>query len=232
MEDSTETCVGIIAVTPEGASRAYRELSLGYYDHFGRYVNPVINMITQPLIDHVNTFGDKSAWLKMIQDCLDKLESIGSNLIMMPANSSHLIYHGLTPKKSTILNMVDESICYLKSISAKKSLLIGTSVSLSESLYLKDTYIRDHMITMSQSEQDSIDDIIKNELILGRISKSSKRFIEEMVETYRKKELIDRVFFACTELPCFFNDNISGVEADNSLSILVSSVIDKTIINR
>lgn len=216
--------IGILAVTPEGATKAFRDLSIKCYQIFGEYKNPEILLYMQSLDDHVNSFGDQCVWRRLIQEGVDTLCGSGCDLIWMPANSSHLVIDEINFGQTQFVNMVNDALAYLGTRS-HKTLLMGTNISISEKLYLSDRYNLEHCVSLEQADQQRINDIIVKELILGRISDNSRGFILDLIKLYKVSHGIEEVFFACTELPCFFNERELGIKVSDSISVSIESLM-------
>lgn len=217
--------LGIFAVTPEGGAKAYRDVCMAFYKSLGSYQNPTTVLYTQPLIGHVENFGNKKIWHDIVQSGIDFLLNSGAKIIWMPANSSHLIIDEVRTGDATFVNMVDQSIASLKQ-DKRKTLVLGTNVSMSDQLYFKDKAGLDHCLIVEKEEQERVHNIILNELILGSISVASREFFKTLIEQYRKEKGVERVFFACTELPCFFKPNDFSISMDDSISVSIRSIVD------
>lgn len=216
--------IGILGVTPEGASRAYRELVLSFYDALGAYKSPAIHMFTQPLYKHVDSFGDAESWIKLIQEGVDSLLKTGADLIWMPANSSHIVVDLIDFKGVDFINMVGLSIAHLKE-GREKSLLLGTNISVSEKLYYKDKKLCGICLRLPTEQQDIINRIILEEMLLGRISEASRILVTDIVKKFCRENGVEKIFLACTELPSFFGENEFGLPTENSISVSIRQII-------
>ena len=216
--------IGIIAITAEGASKAFRDLNNAFYKKQGKYKNPDILMTMQPLSDHVSCFGDKNRWTALLQESVDILIAGGASMIWMPANSSHLSIDQVDFKGIPFINMVDIASQHLNK-EQKKTLVMGTSVSMSDALYFKHTTGNTNLRKLNASEQEKLDKIILEELILGTISDESRHFIKETITSYKAKG-VEKAFFACTELPCFFSPNEFDIPVEDSINISINKIID------
>ena len=179
----TELTIGIFAVTPEGAAKAYRDLTLRFYQKYGKYVGPHILMDTQPLIYHVQSFGDEERWTALVQGGVDVLIEGGADVIWMPANSSHLVMGNIEFKPAKAINMVDSSVDFLLA-SPGKPLALGTNLSMSEKLYFKKPEMLERCIRPNEGDRMKVHQIILQELVLGRISNESREFIRRLVKKH------------------------------------------------
>ncbi len=222
----TDTKIGILAVTAEGAAKTYRDMHIAFYDKFGAYNNPTITMTMHPLIDHVNNFGDKNKWVLLIQKGIDDLIDQNVDLICMPANSSHLVIDEIDFKDVPFINMVEEAVNHLKN-TTKNTLILGTKISLSESLYLKN--LPANCFVPKTDDIEKLNEIIVKEMVLGKLSETSRSFILNMIEENQKAHNIEHLFFACTELPCFFNNRDLPLPTLDSIQLLIKKVLTQCL---
>lgn len=216
--------IGILAVTAEGAAKAFRDMTVAFYEAFGAYNNPHILMNMQPLSAHVENFGDKEKWTGLVQAGFDSLRDRGAHIAWMPANSSHLVVNDLFFGDMVFVNMVDASIERM-AIMKGRPLVLGTNVSLSDKLYFRDPAALKNFVRPDEDERARINEIILKELILGKMSVQSRSFVKDLVVRYRQNDNIDNLFLACTELPCFFDRNDFAVPVDDSISVGIKAVI-------
>jgi aspartate racemase len=216
--------IGIFAITPEGGALAFQNLNRAFYNQIGRYQNPEIILYIQPLKNHVESFGHVEQWTELLQKGIDFFKNNHVDLIWMPANSSHLVINHIDFKGIEFVNMVSHSIDFLMKKSDQKILILGTSLSLSDRLYLKNGQ-PSHIIVPDDKDKEFIDKIIFNELILGEISRESRAYILEMIQSYKVRDNINSVFFACTELPCFFDKNDVNLSIYNSINVAIDQLI-------
>ncbi len=221
--DITHKTIGILGVTPEGASKAYRDLSIAFYRTFGNYRNPNILLYTQPLERHVTSFGQEAKWIALLQEGIDTLIRSGAELIWMPANSSHLVVGQLDFKGIPFVNMVEASIDALAQ-TKETPLVLGTKISVSEKLYFKDPARLSHCMRPDEGEQEKINDIIVKELVVGSLSVESSDYLHDLVKRYTDKGA-DSLFLACTELPCFLEDGAFGLPEKDSISVSIGEVL-------
>ncbi|MGB9154799.1 MAG: aspartate/glutamate racemase family protein [Alphaproteobacteria bacterium] len=224
----TDITIGILAVTPEGGAKAYRDLTIKFYEKYGNYVSPHVLMYMQPLIQHVQNFGNEDKWTELIQQGVDKLVGSGAQLLWMPANSSHLVANRINFKGVEFVNMVDVSVASLLA-SGQRPLVLGTTVSMSEKLYFKDKRMSDHCTKPNAEDQSIVNDIIIKELVPGNISADSRQFIRKLVNKHQVSDGITSVFLACTELPCFFTSDELGLPVQNSIDVSADCIIARAI---
>lgn len=221
--------VGIIGVTPEAAANAYRDLMMKCYEVRGRYKNPSVLLYTQPLIEHVSAFGNIEKWGLLIQDAVDVLVAGGADVIWMPANSSHLVADRVDFRGREFVNMINVAEKHIASISGKV-LMLGTSLSVSESLYLRNRGVVEKVVRPCSEEQDKVHDIIINELILGGVSGESRKYILDLIERYAAQEGVNSIFFACTELPYFFNARELPLPVQDSVRVSLEHLVNEYLL--
>ncbi|MBI1274127.1 MAG: hypothetical protein GC131_08620 [Alphaproteobacteria bacterium] len=216
--------IGSLAVTPEGAALAYRRLTERFYEKYGDYVSPHLLMYAQPLIQHVQNLNNTDAWVALLSDGFKKLVQGGAQIVWMPANTSHLVMDRVDTGKATFINMVDSAVNHLQHTKGKP-LVLGTTLSMSDRLYFKDKERLHHCIKPNDQEQEKINTIIIKEMVLGKLSPKSKDYIKRLVANYKANNAVTSVFFACTELPCFFNSQDFGLLVDDCVEAVVNQIV-------
>lgn len=216
--------VGIIAVTPEGAAMAFKQLAGLSYDKYGKYRSPSLVMSARPLIRHVETLTSQDEWVGLLQDTINELVAAGADILWMPANSSHVAWDKLDMHGKRAVNMVNAAVDHIAR-DRGKPLLLGTTTSISEKLYLKDKAAITRAVAPNPKDQVRINDIIIKELVLGEISKTSRTYIKRLASRYAKSHGTDSLFFACTELPCFFTGKDFKLPIMDSLTIGARAVL-------
>lgn len=216
--------IGILGVTPDGAAKAYKDLCHRCYKKYGKYNNPDIILHTQPLIRHRESFGKRKEWAALIQEGINLLLNAGADIIWMPANSSHLVASDIDFGHAKFLNMVDISVAHIEG-SKTKTLVLGTDVSVSNSLYFQTKMMRDKALRVDSADQAIVNAIILDELIVGGLTDQSRRKIIEIVRRYQEEQGVERLFLACTELPCFFSAADFSLPVNDSIQTVIDTLI-------
>ena len=105
--------------------------------------------------------------------------------------------------------------------------ILGTKISLSESLYLKN--LPANCFVPKTDDIEKLNEIIVKEMVLGKLSETSRSFILNMIEENQKAHNIEHLFFACTELPYFFNNRDLPLPTLDSIQLLIKKVLTQCL---
>lgn len=131
---------------------------------------------------------------KLIEDA-KMLENLGVSLIAVPCNTSTYFYEDVASSVNVpILNMIEDTIEYVKSVGTKKVLLLATEGTLSSGLYQKacDKYGVEYMLPKNPH------DIMR--IIYDRVKKNATLTDKDISALYEGYNEVDRVILGCTEL--------------------------------
>ena len=142
---------------------------------------------------------------------------------LVPANSPHAVYEDLIQlSKIPILSIVKTTAEKAQQENLKKLLLLGIKFTMQSSFY-QEFFAKSDMevITPSDTEQDIINDIIFDELVIGKLTKESKNMLLKIVNAYE----VDAVILGCTELPLILQQNDTDVILLDTVELHVEAAL-------
>lgn len=148
-------------------------------------------------------------------ESINKLASMGADFVVVPCNSAHYFYRDVVSSiKIPWLNMIEITAKAVSENKKSKPLVLGGYVTVRKKLYSK---FLPEAVYLSDQENSFLEEVIEEIKLTSKLSAASRDRLIEIVDN--KKEGIDSVIFACTELPIVFKDKkISGLEIIDSSS--------------
>ncbi len=130
-----------------------------------------------------------------------RLQAMGADVLIMPCNTAHYFYKSLVPYFDIpLLNMIEETISYLKTTGIHKAGLLATTGTISSKIYqlaAKDSKLE--LLTPSENGQKSVMDIIykgvkagKRDFPINTFCDTANKLLEDGAQT---------LILGCTELP-------------------------------
>ncbi len=159
----------------------------------------------------------------MIEDA-NKLVAFGAQIIAIPCNTAHYFYDQLSAAVDVpILNIVEESVAYLKKDGIKKFGLLATDGTVKSGTYQK--YCEDHdilCVTPDTSHQSRVMEIIYDQIKQGK-SVNMESFYE--IAHYMRSLGCERIILGCTELSLIKRDEKLSDFYTDSLECLALATI-------
>lgn len=149
---------------------------------------------------------DKSA--KILSEVAIKLEKAGADYIVICTNTMHKVAPQIQSQISIPIIHIAEAICdKLKENSIKKVALLGTKYTMTQDFY-KSKLEEGGISVIIPDEQDVeiVNNVIYNELCLGKVLDTSKKKYIEIIEKLSKKGA-EGVILGCTEIGLLINQN-------------------------
>lgn len=218
--------IGILGGMSYKSTIKYYELFLQkYYEKYHDYNYPEIIIYSlnfQKVIDY-ELGDDESSYIRYLMTGIESLQKGGVDFIVMAANSPHAVYDKLTQKSIVpILSIVDATAKKAQQEKLKKLLLLGIKFTMQASFY-KDHFekIGIEVITPLDSEQDIIDQIIFDELVIGKFTKESKNMLLNIISNYD----VDGVILGCTELPLILQQNDISIKLLDTVEVHIEAAL-------
>jgi len=218
--------IGILGGMSYESTIKYYDLILQkYYEKYNDYNYPeiLINSLNlQKVIDY-ELGNDTAKYVDYLMSGINSLENGGVDFIIMAANSPHAVYDDIIQKtKLPILSIVEATAEKALEMELKKLLLIGIKFTMQSSFYQR-IFENSNMqlITPEVIEQDLIDQIIFDELVIGKFKDESKQKLLEIIHNYE----VDGVILGCTELPLIFHKNDSTIKLLDTIEIHVEAAL-------
>ena len=152
-------------------------------------------------IEECQSNGDWEKSAKILIDAAKKLESVGSDFIVICTNTMHKVAPQVQEEiKIPILHIADATAEVLIQSGIKKVALLGTKYTMVEDFY-KQKLINNGLsvVIPDKTEIETINNVIYNELCLGIISEKSRKEYSLIIENLKNKGA-EAVILGCTEI--------------------------------
>jgi len=218
--------IGILGgMSYESTIKYYDLLLQKYYDKYYDYNYPEILIYSlnfQKVIDY-ELGNDKPKYVDYLMSGINSLQKGGADFIIMAANSPHAVYDDLVQKAEVpILSIVEVTAEKALEMGLDKLLLIGIKFTMQSSFYQR-IFENSNMqiVTPVDIEQDLIDQIIFDELVIGKFKNESEQKLLEIIYNYE----VDGVILGCTELPLILHKNDTSIKLLDTIEIHVEATL-------
>ena len=218
--------IGILGgMSYESTIKYYDLLLQKYYDENNDYNYPEILIYSlnfQKVIDY-ELGNETPKYIDYLMSGINSLQNGGADFIVMAANSPHAVYDDLVQKAEVpILSIVKATAEKALEMGLNKLLLIGIKFTMQSSFYQR-IFENSNMqvITPEDIEQDLIDQIIFDELVIGKFKNESKQKLLEIIHNYE----VDGVILGCTEIPLMLHKNDTNIKLLDTIEIHVEATL-------
>lgn len=155
------------------------------------------------------------------------LEASGADAILICANSMHVIYDRVAGAVSVpVLHIAEAVGAQMKADGIKTAALVGTRNVMTEKFYRQ--RLVSHGISLLPPDMDlaeRVDHIVYDELVLGKISRESERFMKSELTDIAKQQ-VQAVVLACTELEAIVDVRANVLPIYDSTAIHAQAALD------
>jgi aspartate racemase len=218
--------IGILGGMSYESTIKYYDLILqNYYNSYNDYNYPEILIYSlnfQKVIDF-ELGNDTAKYVDYLMSGINSLQNGGADFIIMAANSPHAVYDDLVQKAEVpILSIVEATAEKALEMRLNKLLLIGIKFTMQSSFYQR-IFENSNMqvITPVDIEQDLIDQIIFDELVIGKFKNESKQELLNIINNYK----VDGVILGCTELPLILHKKDTSIKLLDTIEIHVEATL-------
>jgi len=218
--------IGILGgMSYESTIKYYDLLLQKYYDENNDYNYPEILIYSlnfQKVIDY-ELGNETPKYVDYLMSGINSLQNGGADFIVMAANSPHAVYDDLVQKAEVpILSIVKATAEKALEMGLNKLLLIGIKFTMQSSFYQRIfENLNMQVITPEDIEQDLIDQIIFDELVIGKFKNESKQKLLEIIHNYE----VDGVILGCTEIPLMLHKNDTNIKLLDTIEIHVEATL-------
>ena len=174
---------------------------------------------------HEGRWGDATV---IMVDAAKRVECAGADLILICANTMHKMANEVQSKvRIPLLHIVDAVAEAIKSMRLRKIGLLGTRFTMEQDFY-KDKLEKDHgieTIIPDQGDREYVDEVIYNELCLGRIKESSRQQLITIIGKLVRRGA-EGVILACTELSLLMKEEDSSVPLFDSCRLHAEKAVE------
>jgi len=218
--------IGILGgMSYESTIKYYESILQNYHNSYNDYNYPEILIYSlnfQKVIDY-ELGNDKPKYVDYLMSGINSLQKGGADFIIMAANSPHAVYDDLVQKAEIpILSIVEVTAEKALEMGLDKLLLIGIKFTMQSSFYQR-IFENSNMqiVTPVDIEQDLIDQIIFDELVIGKFKNESEQKLLEIIYNYE----VDGVILGCTELPLILHKNDTSIKLLDTIEIHVEATL-------
>ena len=182
----------------------YRKLNLLTEEHLGAHQQGNIVLVNVDLHEFRTLLNrdDNSRAIDLLISAAKTLESAGCDLILLCSNGVHQFFYQVEDSITTeMLHIADATAEKLSADGIKRVGLLGTKFTMEQGFY-KNRVTEKYgieVIVPSEDEQNTIHDVIYNELCLGQINNESREKYLETIKNLRSQGA-EAVILGCTEI--------------------------------
>jgi len=155
------------------------------------------------------------------------LEASGAQGLLICANSMHVIYDRVAEAVSIpVLHIAEAVGAKMQADGIKSAALVGTRNVMTEKFYRQ--RLVSYGISLLPPDMDlaeRVDHIVYDELVLGKISRESERFMKSELTDIAKQQ-VQAVVLACTELELIVDVRANVLPIYDSTSIHAQAALD------
>jgi aspartate racemase len=204
--------IGIVGCSAEGAALCYRTICLEAEPLMGRYAHPEVSMHTIALAEYMKPIEAGAGWEQLVGELMlrsaEALKRAGADFLICPAEEV-----GKEAKRRGF----------------KKLGLTGTKFLVSGPVYPEKLgQLGIGYVLPTEAQQERINAIIFNELVLGRQTRESLAYFQQVIEQF-KSDGCDAVVLGCTEIPLLVNDSNSPLPTLDSTRTLARAALRHAI---
>lgn len=183
--------IGIVAVSPEGVSRCYRQIFRHAASLLEPHEHPVVSVFNTPLAAYVDAVR-RDDWRTvggLLRVAAEKLAGIGAELVFTPDNA---VQHGvhLAEVGSAVpwLNMTEVVAEAIERDGRHTVGIIGTLTVTGGSSYQTHLGMRGiKIVRPEQAQAEAVDEIIYSELAYGVIKPESQAVLLDVIDQLKDK---------------------------------------------
>ncbi len=128
------------------------------------------------------------------------LVAAGAGLMLICSNTMHKVADAVATAGAPLLHIAEATADALEAEGIKKVGLLGTGYTMREDFYKKGLWARGLEVLLPEPAQmDEVNRVIFEELILGRIEESSRRFFLGLADDFTRRGA-GGVILGCTEI--------------------------------
>lgn len=173
----------------------------------------------------------KKEWEKLADVLIDvakRLQKSGADFLVIASNTTHMFFNDIKKSISIpVLHIADATAATIKDKGLKRVGLLGTKLTMEKDFYIKRLESKHGIKTIvpGKKDRDVINNIIFNELVLGRIKESSRNKLIAIMESLVKRGA-EGIILGCTEIPLIIKQKDVSVPIFNTTSIHAKAAVN------
>lgn len=233
MNRSNKT-IGILGgMGPEASSNLYARMIKYTQQAYGAEQDtdyPPMFIYNLPLygFDETGIVDEKQVTDQLI-DGVKKLESAGSELIIIACNTVHYFYNEMQSAIDVpIFNIIEETRKQVEQNAHKKVGLFASKSTCKLNLYQNSfSEFGIDVISPDQKQQQRLNRVIKH-VMGGKQGVVDRSVLIEIAKDYQSRGA-DAVVMGCTEIPLAINQSDTKIKLFDTIDIIIQSAVDYSI---
>jgi len=224
--------IGIVACSVEGAALCLREIAAYSLRVMGEHMHPQVTLSCIAMGEWMPAFnrGDYAGIAEFMLRETEIVTRAGAQLAICPDNSAHLAFKQVASKSPIPwLHIAQEVAKAAVRSGYKHAALLGTRFTMSGPVYPE--VFAKHALKIStpaEADQQSVDEIIFEELVNGIFSEASRLRYNEVINRMKVRGC-DSVILGCTEIPLLVRVDDCPLPALDSTRLLARAAVDAAL---
>jgi len=193
------------------------------------YPEILINSINMTGMLKLVAANDRKSLVELLSAEIDKLISIGAELIAVASNTPHMVINELIEKTFVpVISIVEETCKYAKNLNLKKVLFTGTLFAMSNDFYAKALAQNGiECIMPDDNDKEKIHSIIFPDLENGIINEKDKLAFKIICNKIIIERNIDGLILGCTELPLMIKHEDFDIAVIDTMDVHIRGIVER-----
>ena len=227
--------VGVLGgMSNQATSEYYRLLNTKLNERLGAWDNGEI-VIVSVNFGNIEAFVRSDRWAEArayLTEKIDRLERAGADLVICVSNTMHRVVEPIMADRSTpFIHIADPTGAAMQKAGMRRVGLLGT-LPVMKSLELRSRYrvgFGVEIVTPIPADMETVDRIIFDELVRGKLSTDSKREYLRIVSELRGRGA-EGVILGCTEIFLLVDqEDLPGFPVFNTTELHVEAAVDQVL---
>ena len=220
--------IGIVGVSPEGASLCYQQLFRHAAVMLEPHMHPVVSVHNIPLAQYVDAVR-RDDWRQvaiLMRDSAERLASIGVEFCFTPDNAvQHAVQLAEVSCPIPWLKMTNAVADRIEADKRKVIGVIGTKYVTSGSAYQTDLGVKGiKLVRPNTEDSELLNGIIFDELVFGIVRDESRDAILKVIDRLADKGC-EGVILGCSEAPLMVTGENSSLPIYNASDIMAEQAV-------
>ncbi|KZN69236.1 aspartate/glutamate racemase family protein [Pseudoalteromonas luteoviolacea] len=223
--------IGLIGgMSWESTANYYRYINEGVKQRLGglHSAKLALKSVDFAPIAELQAQGEWQKMAQMLGKEAQDLERAGADFILIGTNTMHLVFDEIASQvKVPLIHIADAVGAQLQKNGVDKVGLLGTKFTMEQPFYknrLKDLYGIDVLVP-DTSDQNTVHDVIYNELCVGKIRANSKQAYIEIIDRLAAQGA-QAVILGCTEIALLVNDGDTTLPLFDTTTVHAQRAVD------
>jgi aspartate racemase len=185
------------------------------------------------LIERLQHMGKWDQLTGLMISAAKRLETAGAKIILICTNTMHKMADEVEQNINVnVLHIADATGEVIKKMMIKKVGLLGTKFTMEQDFYKKriEEEFNIEVIIPESGERQIVHDIIYKELVIGKISQSSKQIYVNIINNL-KSSGAEGVILGCTEIPLLVKQVDCDLPLFDTTTIHAKAAVDLAFVN-